>query len=392
MKPLLVLLLCFCLVNCKKNSGEHLGQPEIISFMQHTDTTGATVVIVGKNFSKYPSNNKVTFNTADTPAFYSANDTLLVRVPASATTGLIKVTVYSQSAISTDTFYVGTGRWRKMADFPGGARLGAIGFSIGNKGYISLGVGETQSYNDLWEYDMTSDSWTRKADFPGLPLNDAACFIIQGQAYVGCGQSNVYPYTSPAFYVYNPQTDTWTQKADINFGGAIPNLRSLSLVVGGKGYLVSNPGWNKIIEYDPALDQWTEKGDFPGGGRLYAAGFTIGDKGYLVGGGAGNAGNPQGDCWVYDTAADQWTSKAAPPPLYDDVGFAINGKGYVGNDFFFQRLFLEYDPAADRWNYKAPFPGLASGDAVSFVINDTAFVAVGKTSNSVVGEVWRFVP
>jgi hypothetical protein len=75
MKPLLVLLLSFCLVNCKKITVEDLGQPEIISFTQHVDTTGATVTIVGQNFSKIPSNNKVTFNTADTPAFFSSNDT-----------------------------------------------------------------------------------------------------------------------------------------------------------------------------------------------------------------------------------------------------------------------------------------------------------------------------
>jgi N-acetylneuraminic acid mutarotase len=239
---------------------------------------------------------------------------------------------------------------------------------------------------------MALDQWTKKADYPGLPLTGAASFILQGQAYVGFGQSNVSPFLSQAFYAYDPQTDSWTQKANITNGGET-NLKPLALVIGAKGYLVHNTGSNDVFGYDPTSDQWTEKADFPGGGRVDATGFTIGGYGYLVGGSAGNAGVVQGDCWQYDTAADQWTLKTGPPiGLYDDVGFSINGKGYVGNDYFFQRLFLAYDPAADQWTYAAPFPGLSSGDAVSFVINDTAFVALGLYSNTISAEVWRFVP
>jgi N-acetylneuraminic acid mutarotase len=390
MKRLPVLLLLCSLTNCKKNAVENLGQPEILSFMQPTDTTGATVTIVGRNFSKIPSNNKVTFNNADTVAFSSSNDTLQVSVPSGATTGLIEVKVYSKTAVSADTFYVGTGRWKRMADFPGGARSGATGFSIGNKGYITGGAG-AQNYNDLWEYDMSSDQWTKKADFPGPPLTWAACFVLQGKAYIGFGQSNVSPYSSQAYYAYDPQTDTWTQMANIAFG-AFTNSKPLGLVVNGTGYLIPNTGTNQVFEYDPTLDQWTGKGNFPGGGRVKAAGFSIGGKGYLVGGSSGNMGNIQGDCWEYDPTSDQWSQKASPPAVYDDVGFSIKGKGYVGNDFFFQRLFLEYDPVSDQWTHKAPFPGLASGDAVSFVVNDTAFVALGMYSNTISAEVWRFVP
>jgi N-acetylneuraminic acid mutarotase len=388
---LLVLLLLLCsLTNCKKDPVETLGQPEILSFMQPTDTSGATVTIVGRNFSKTPSNNIVTFNTADTTAFSSSNDTLLVRVPSKATTGLIKVEVYSKTTVSADTFYVGTGRWKRMADFPGGPRSDAIGFSIGNKGYITGGAG-TQNYNDLWEYDMRSDQWTQKANFPGLPLTNGVCFVLQGKAYIGFGQSDVYPYSSQAYYAYDPQTDTWTQMANIAIA-VFTNLKPLGLVINGTGYLVPNTGTDQVFAYDPTVDQWTGKGNFPGGGRDGAAGFSIGGKGYLVGGSAGNMGNTQGDCWEYDPASDQWSQKASPPPLYKDVGFSINGKGYAGNDFFFQRLFLEYDPVADHWTHKAPFPGLASGDAVSFVVNDTAFVALGLYSNTISAEVWRFIP
>jgi len=390
MKIFLLLLLSLFIANCTKNADADLGQPAILSFTQHIDTTGAEVTIVGRNFSKTPSHNKVTFNTAATKAFFSTGDTLRVMVPTSATTGLIGVTVNNKNIYSVDTFYVGTGRWRKMADFPGGPRCCAVGFSIGNKGYIAGGSG-TQNYSDLWEYDMALDKWTRRADFPDPSLNDAVCFVLSGKAYVGFGRSNIYPY-SPTFYAYDPQTDTWTQKTGLTYG-VFSNLKALSIVVGGKGYLLQNPGGNAVYSYDPALDQWTTKAGFPGGGRNAAAGFSIGNKGFLVGGAAGNTGADQKDCWEYDPGTDQWTAKTGPRiEIYDDVGFSINGRGYVGNDFFFQKLFLEYDPVGDSWSLKAPFPGLASGGAASFVLNDTAFVATGQYSNTITSEVWRFVP
>src|SRR5579863_5729977 len=212
---------------------------------------------------------------------------------------------------------------------------------------------------------MTTDSWTRKADFPGLPLTNAVCFVLQGQAYIGFGQSNVYPYSSLQFFAYDPSTDTWTQKTALAADFAT-NLSPLGLSINGKGYLVTNPGSNAVFEYDPVLDQWTELSDFPGGGRLYASGFTIGNKGYLVGGGAGNTGASQRDCWQYDPGTDQWTRKADPPvELYGDVGFSINGKGYVGNDEHYYRLFFGYDPVADRWTNSAPFPELSGSGAAS---------------------------
>ena len=42
-----------------------------------------------------------------------------------------------------------TNVWTQKADFGGGARSGAVGFSIGSKGYIGTG-----GANDFWEYDI----------------------------------------------------------------------------------------------------------------------------------------------------------------------------------------------------------------------------------------------
>ncbi len=45
-----------------------------------------------------------------------------------------------------------TNIWKRKEDFGGAARRGAVGFSIGNKGYIGTGYGLGGPLNDFWEF------------------------------------------------------------------------------------------------------------------------------------------------------------------------------------------------------------------------------------------------
>ena len=59
------------------------------------------------------------------------------------------------------------GVWNRKADFSGMNRKGAVGFSVGAKGYIGTGRDENRMYKDFWEYDTLLNAWTQKADFGG---------------------------------------------------------------------------------------------------------------------------------------------------------------------------------------------------------------------------------
>ena len=48
--------------------------------------------------------------------------------------------------------------WCRKIDFGGVARIGAVGFSIGTKGYI--GTGSTALLTDFWEWDQLTNIWT----------------------------------------------------------------------------------------------------------------------------------------------------------------------------------------------------------------------------------------
>ena len=73
--------------------------------------------------------------------------------------------------------------WTRKADFAGGTRRNAAGFSIGKKGYVGTSVG----YVDLWEYDPALNKWTTKADFPGYGRDNAISFSIGNKGYIGRG-------------------------------------------------------------------------------------------------------------------------------------------------------------------------------------------------------------
>src|SRR5438552_3611955 len=77
-------------------------------------------------------------------------------------------------------------RWVQKADFGGGGRNLAAGFSIGDKGYI--GTGHSTGYvKDFWEYDPPTNVWTKKADFGGSARNAAVGFSIGTKGYIGTG-------------------------------------------------------------------------------------------------------------------------------------------------------------------------------------------------------------
>jgi N-acetylneuraminic acid mutarotase len=196
-------------------------------------------------------------------------------------------------------------------------RAYAIGFSIGNKGYMGLGylldrlsnVTKEAYFKGIREYDPLTDSWTRKANFPGIGLKNAFVFTVGSKAYVGTGGS-------------------------------------VNLDADSSGIL-SNQFW----EFNPIANTWTQKADFGGGQRTDAFAFSIGNKGYV---GSGNLG--LSDFWEYDVASDTWQQKKnLPSPRRSEaIGFALNGKGYLGlglgstnntsNSIVLLNDFWQYDP------------------------------------------------
>src|SRR6185295_19378684 len=136
--------------------------------------------------------------------------------------------LYLTTALSAKADY-----WTQKASMAGGMRYPAVGFSIGNKGYIGTGNNSPTFYQDLWEYDPVANTWTQKANLPGAARSFACGFSSSSKGYIGLGQ-NPGGYLLD-FWEYDPASNSWTQIAD--FGGGARAFTPTGFSVGGYVYV-----------------------------------------------------------------------------------------------------------------------------------------------------------
>ncbi len=388
--------------SCKKGDSNNNPPPSpvlptILSFSPAYGQVGTQVTITGTDFSPSPVENALKFNGTAALVTAASTTQLVTTVPTSATTGKLSVTVKNNTATSTDDFLILTGSWTRKADYGGAGRNRSAGFSIGNKGYIvtayQLGPLNNDD-NDLWEYDASANQWTRKADFPGIDRENALSFSLGGKGYITLGYTGGQ-YTRET-WEYDPSLDKWIRKAD--FPGKLREF-SVSFSAGGKGFVgpgvdfYTNPSityTKELWEYDPIVNQWARKVDYPGTVNGGWAAFAISDKGYLGGGGAAK------EFWEYNTVNGQWTSRAPYPGIgfSDGIGFSAGSKGYLGFGSSLAPIsdLWEYDPATDKWTRKADFPGMVRDRPVAFMINNKGYVGTGRNSTGAFKDFWEFTP
>ena len=156
---------------------------------------------------------------------------------------------------------------------------------------------------DFWEYDPVANTWAQKADFGGSERYAAVGFSMGSNGYIGTGVYGIFSSLSyyKDFWEYNPDANTWIQKAD--FGG-LERYAAVGFSIGSKGYIGTGFGYggtsDDFWEYDPVTNTWAQKVNFGGTARDFAVGFSIGNKGYI---GTGWDGSYKKDFWEYDSGA-----------------------------------------------------------------------------------------
>lgn len=287
--------------------------------------------------------------------------------------------------------------WTKKADFTGPSRGQAVGFAIGEKGYIGLGDIKGGYQNDLWEYDPSTDSWTQKADFPGTARAAANGFSVNNKGYVACGNDGI---RKNDVWEFDPIANNWTKKND--FPGQ-PREGAFSFTIGAKAYLGAGlisisptvVRGNDFWEYDPTNDTWIQKSDILGLPIGWPVGFSIGSKGYM---GTGNDGNKQKYFYEYDPSIDKWTQKADFGGIgrFQAVGLAVGGKGYIGlgdRSGGFTNDFWEYNPTLDTWTQRASFGGQSRTLSTGFATSNKAYVGTGfGVLYAPLNDFWEYTP
>jgi len=317
--------------------------------------------------------------------------------------GLI-VAFISQVVFSTFIFSQGT--WVQKASLPAAGRSTAVAFSIGNKGYLGTGYdGNPTGGNrkDFWEYDPSTDSWTQKADFGAGPRSFAVGFSIGNYGYIGTGNGPCISCND--FWKYDPNLNSWTQIA--NFGGAGRDA-AFSFSINGKGYVgtggqgVTSP-MQDLWEYDTLTNTWTQLANYIGlRSDIDRATFVINNKAYVGTGNYYSSGFTYfNDIWEYDPLPNIWTQKAnlPAPARQGATGFSIDScnKGFLGlggnGSSAFNDLWM-YDPSTNTWSAVLSLPASGRVDQPAFVINNKAYIGTGKGfgSNNYLNDLWEYTP
>jgi len=283
------------------------------------------------------------------------------------------------------------GLWTQKSNFIGSGRNSAIGFSIGNKGYVGTGCDNATLFSDFWEWDQSTDTWSQKASFLGTARYGASGFSIGTKGYIGIGLDR--DSLRSDFWEWDQAINIWSQKAWFPEGA---RSFAASFVIGGQGYIATGgpPIRNDFWEYDQSTDIWIQKLNYPGPLKYEATGFSIGQKGYLILGAQANYGNYFNDFWEWDQSTDVWIQKADFPitGTHNSIGrtnpvsFTIGNKAFVGTGYYrwsTQNATLcddlwEWDQSTDIWTEKENFKGTGRFKAIGFSIGSKGYIGTGS--------------
>ncbi|HYE22809.1 MAG TPA: malectin domain-containing carbohydrate-binding protein, partial [Verrucomicrobiae bacterium] len=135
--------------------------------------------------------------------------------------------------------------------------------------YIAGGIHSNATINLTFVYDPTTDTWTELAPMPAA-RNHAAGASMNGKFYIfggRCCGGNVSGAGNPQTFVYDPQTNVWTQGANLPTprggmgSGAVVGAEIF--VIGGEGGGPFNGTFNTVEAYNPIANTWRTLSPMP---------------------------------------------------------------------------------------------------------------------------------
>lgn len=297
-------------------------------------------------------------------------------------------------------------QWEKKKDIPLAGLSSAAAASINNKAYVVFGrKAASSSYtNELWEYDATTDNWTQKKSCPGIPRVNGICIALNGKIYAGLGFSgtnyNDESYLGD-FWMYDPATDEWEQKADYptystdKCAGFIHDNK----IFAGIGFHGTEFG-AYYYRYDPENDTWTQLDRTTAYHRSASVACNSNSRIFM---GTGYKTYNLNDWWEYYPGSETMKRLKDMPDegrscavalCVNDRFFVSTGKYFRGdqNGGGLKSDICEYDPVRNVWYKRGNMPAPARENAVSFTINGKGYIGLGESENGLLNDLWCFEP
>ena len=293
-----------------------------------------------------------------------------------------------------------TGAWEQKQPMNVPPRFFAAAFVVNGKGFV--GTGNLQTYwntdplaaTDFYEYNESTDQWIIRPSVGPIGRYGAIGFTIGDKGYIAfgarAGGNPNYPRigtTVKSIFEYDNVSDTWINKNTPTLPGIIlPQIFTINdkaYIAGGfqPGIEVNGPEFSYIEaatarntwEYDPISNVLTTKSNMPVDHQRHAGvAFTLLDRGILAGGIIGYLSNIPGPCTSvdgcyvsstikYNPYIDQWSILSMTSDL-GKVAFAISntncnygytttGRAFDGTNVFYNVANYRYDDLIDQASY-----------------------------------------
>lgn len=281
--------------------------------------------------------------------------------------------------------------WFQKASLPlGKGELAPVAFSINGKLYVGGGYNGSSAMVSFYEYNPNSDTWTPKANLPS-PVYSASCFVLNTKGYVVCGAD---PQLTRNVFEYDPVSDTWAIK---NNFPSLPRMNLTGFSLNGRGYLFggfvgSNTSMSDMWEYDQATDSWIAKANCPGTTRNGPASFVINGKAYVGLGCNYNGTINYSDMYEFNPVTNSYNAISNLPAGRNSVAdFSIGNFGYVGvgnsnsGGLIYPLNFWRYDPSLDTWNSLPDFNGPAKAHVFSETVGNKPYIGCGDNATGSIG-------
>jgi len=307
------------------------------------------------------------------------------------------------------------GNWIHRTKFNGILRSEACAFVINNDVYICGGYASPASatLQDCWQYNVSTDSWTQKADMKGGTRRSAIGFAIGNKGFVGTGSNGNQMLQD--FWEYDPSSNTWIQRAQFPPGG---RMDAVGFSILDRGYIATgtdgHSAFRDLWEYDTTRNSWIKRADLPGTQRSAAVSWIYRNKAYIVTG--QNADTAVNDFWVFDpnvSDTESWRKlrsiSNSTSESFDDgytnirrwnaASFTIQNtatgdKGYIttGENHTLYTFTWEYDFAVDLWKELEPLEGPARTGSLGFSADNRGYIFGGREDNKNFSDIFEFHP
>ena len=238
-----------------------------------------------------------------------------------------------------NTLRFSTAQWTRKADMPTPRYYFSTSvvdrkiFAIGGETQMEKGEFGDRALSKVEMYDPATDTWTQKADMP-TPRSYLSTSVMDGKIYAmgGLLYTNEQPRLETV-EVYDPATDRWTKVRGMNHPrscAAIGVVNGEIYAMGGRG-LPPTPYLSSVEVFKPKTNQWQEITEIPTPKTSHTA-SVIDGKIYVIGGYVqeGKEYKNLATIEIYDPATDRWTQE--PDMLIGKWGHTtevIDGQIYI---------------------------------------------------------------